>query len=139
MPNILAELVSLIGFPWETREEIDVTLQLVHRLRDLGCQAFVGNAIPVPGTKLYDKAKEQGFLRFDGEDLFEVCRRWEKPRPVHALSSPYWTPEEIVQICLTEHKQDYRNSIRRHAFTRRGLRKLLRNPLDSLKILRKSL
>lgn len=120
----------IIGFPMETMDEVKATIQTAHRLRELGCNAYVGNAVPNPKTELYDDAKADGFLRFDGEELEDKKAFGAKERAVHCLTSPYWEPEEITRLHLAECKADRRSSVKRLAFTRRGVKKLLREPLS---------
>lgn len=96
----------VIGFPWETREEINQTLRFAKKLRSYGCSTYIGNAIPIPGTELYYRAKEEGYLRFDGEELEELIQYLGLPRKIHCLKSPYWEPEEIIKICEKEKKRN---------------------------------
>jgi len=98
----------VIGFPWETRDEIDQTLRLAKRLRSYGCSTYIGNAIPIPGTELYYRAKKEGYLRFDGDELEDVIQSLGLPRKIHCLTSPYWGPEEIIKICKDEQKKNIR-------------------------------
>jgi len=50
----------LIGFPWETKTEIDKTILLMKELDPQ--QAFFSVATPYPGTELYDICKFEGLL-----------------------------------------------------------------------------
>lgn len=98
----------VIGFPWETREEIEQTLRFAKKLRSYGCSTYVGNAIPLIGTELYYRARDEGYLRFDGKELDDMIQSLGLPRKVHCLTSPYWKPEEIIKICKEESKKNIR-------------------------------
>jgi len=99
----------VIGFPWETMEEIQETVKFADKLRGFGCSCYVGNALPFPDTELYAKAKAEGFLRYDGKELENILYYLGKPREVHCLTSPYWKPEEITKICEHEGKKNLRS------------------------------
>ena len=79
-------------------------------LRELGCSAYVGNAMPLLGTKLYRQAKEEGYLRFDGEELERNMKRDRWPQTTHCLTSPNWKPEDIEAICLEENRLNVRSA-----------------------------
>lgn len=50
----------IIGFPGETWEEIRQTIKFAEELNADYIKLF--NAVPLPGTRLYEMAKEQGVL-----------------------------------------------------------------------------
>ena len=122
----------VIGFPWETREEIQQTITFADRLRELRCSCYVGNALPFPDTELYAKAKIEGFLRVDGEELEDILYYLGKPRRTHCLSSPYWESDQIVEICEREHKKNLR-MVYDHYSAREILKKFVNQPIRSLK------
>lgn len=122
----------VIGFPWETMEEINQTLALAKKIRSFGCSTYVGNALPLPGTELYYRAKEEGFLRFDGKELENIIHYLGLPRKTHCLSSPYWKPEEIIKICKREHKNNLRNLYTQYNLME-IITKFLRHPIRSSK------
>lgn len=122
----------VIGFPWETMEEIKQTTSFADKLRKLGCSCYVGNALPFPDTELYSKAKTEGFLRFDGEELDDILYYLGKPRKIHCLSSPYWNPEEIIKICEKEQKKNL-IMVYRHYTLREVIKKFFKHPVGSLK------
>lgn len=122
----------VVGFPWETMEEIQQTLKFAEKLRSLKCSAYVGNALPLLHTELYEKAKAEGFLRFDSEQLEDYIVNLGLPRKDHALTSPYWKPEDIVKICAHEHKKNLR-SIYSHYSVRQMVSKTFKHPLRALK------
>jgi radical SAM superfamily enzyme YgiQ (UPF0313 family) len=58
--GIRAHTFFVIGFPWETEEDIRQTVDFA---RTLDPDFFDFNiAYPLPGTELYDRVKEQGLL-----------------------------------------------------------------------------
>jgi len=57
----------MLGFPNETLDQINETLDLVRELRP-NSNAF-NIVLPYPGTKLFNDAKFQNLLNFDGDDL----------------------------------------------------------------------
>ncbi len=126
----------VVGFPDEKMEEVEETIQFADRLRALGCNVYVGNAIPFPDTELYRKAKADGRLLYDGEKLTEITSYPHKPRKIHCFSSPHWKPEEIIEICKKEYKKDLK------ALTNRTpkseiLLKSLRHPVKAINRVKK--
>lgn len=135
--GLVCSAFFVIGFPWETMDEIQETVKFAEHLRSIGLQsAFIGNAMPYPDTELYAKAKAEGFLRFDGEELENILYYLGKPRKIHCLSSPYWKPEEIIRICEREGKKNIRNIYMRYSL-REILSKFARHPIRSLKRVRR--
>ncbi|MDH5634190.1 MAG: B12-binding domain-containing radical SAM protein [Candidatus Bathyarchaeota archaeon] len=130
--NLPCGAFFVVGFPWETMEEIRQTIKFADKLRVLGCSCFVGNALPFPDTELYARAKAEGFLRFDGEKLEEILCFLGKPRKVHCLSSPYWEPEQIIAICKREEKKNLRAVYRAYS-KKKIVSKFLRHPFSSIK------
>ena len=66
-------ITAMIGYPWETKEDAQKTINLAKRLFQNGyvdtLQATV--IIPYPGTPLYKYCKENGLLRFEDYDRFD--------------------------------------------------------------------
>jgi magnesium-protoporphyrin IX monomethyl ester (oxidative) cyclase len=122
----------VIGFPWETMEEIQMTIAFADKLRaKYGCSCYVGNALPYPDTELYARARAEGYLRFDGADLAEKLYVLDKPRPIHCLSSPYWTPEDIVEICRNEWKKNLRSVYKQYSL-KQVFSKVIRHPIRAI-------
>ncbi|MHC4663289.1 MAG: B12-binding domain-containing radical SAM protein [Planctomycetota bacterium] len=81
----------VIGFPDETRKEIQETLEFAERLRSLGAGSFwFSIATPYYGTKLYEHAKAAGCLKTIDPALLTT----------HAASieGEHISSEEIVKI-----------------------------------------
>lgn len=128
----------VIGFPHETREEIQQTIRLAEKLRSLGCSSYVGNALPLFHTRLYKQAKKEGFLRFDNGKLEEVINEVGLPRTTHCLSSPHWKPEEIIQITNQQNLLNQRAMLFNRSKSELLL-KSVRHPVRALKRLRRVL
>ena len=61
----------MIGFPWETRKEIDKTVTFMKELNPYA--AYVNVATPYPGTELYETCKSEGIIpqSMDWNTVFE--------------------------------------------------------------------
>src|SRR4030042_431385 len=93
----------VLGFPDETKEDIEETLAFMKKIRSMGAfHCTVRNAIPVPNTRLYNESKARGLLIKDGENLEKVMYITNK----HMLNSPNWTPEEIECYVARAKKED---------------------------------
>lgn len=79
-----------------------------------------------------------GCLRFDGEKLDEITSYLQKPRKIHCLTSLYWTPEYIINVCKEEYKKNLRNLLKQRTKLQ-ALRKLIKNPFSALRILREAI
>lgn len=81
----------IIGYPGETIENINETLQYAN---DLPLdQRGIYIATPYPGTGLYEECKREGYLKFDGEQLYNKLM-YNKC----LINTPEWTAEEIDHI-----------------------------------------
>ncbi len=61
--NIRTDAFYIIGFPGETREQIQETFDFARLMKTDMAYFFVAN--PLPGTQMYETAKERGMLRDD--------------------------------------------------------------------------
>jgi len=93
-------LTVMVGYPWETREDAQRTLDLARKLLDKGLadmlQATVVTAYP--GTPLYDQAVANDWLKIKPGE-------WEKfdmTEPV--FKTPDMTGEEVVAMCNNIYK-----------------------------------
>lgn len=95
-------LTLMVGYPWETREDAQKTIDNARRLFRKGyaktLQATI--CIPYPGTKLFKQCQENGWLKY-GEDWDQYNMR----RPV--MTCPM-SDEEVLEMtrgiyksCLT--------------------------------------
>jgi len=66
-------ITAMMGYPWETKEDAQRTIDLAKRLFKKGyvdtLQATI--VIPYPGTPLYKYCKENNLLRFNDYDRFD--------------------------------------------------------------------
>jgi len=91
--GILIHSTAMIGFPWETKDDIMRTIDFVRKLEP---------DIPIayPGTSLFEESKIKGWLAF-GEE-------WEKyDMSSPALKHPVLSPGEIVRLCDYAWKRIY--------------------------------
>jgi anaerobic magnesium-protoporphyrin IX monomethyl ester cyclase len=93
-------LTVMVGYPWETREDANRTLELARKLLNSGLadmlQATVVTAYP--GTPLYEQAVQNDWLRFEPGDW----DRFDMTEPV--FKTPDMLPEEVVAKCESIYK-----------------------------------
>ena len=67
-------VTCMVGYPWETREQAQATIDLTRRLFDRGLidtlQATV--VIPYPGTPLFRECREKGWLKTEDWDRYDM-------------------------------------------------------------------
>ena len=67
-------VTCMVGYPWETREEAQTTIDLARRLFDKGdidtLQATI--VIPYPGTPLFRECQEKGWLKTEDWDRYDM-------------------------------------------------------------------
>jgi radical SAM superfamily enzyme YgiQ (UPF0313 family) len=90
--GILSPANMIIGFPDETEKEIKNSLELAKRLRDSGAP-YVTFFIPIPfpGSRLYDLAIREGYLK---EDFNPDIMNWKNP----VMQNTIISQERIVEI-----------------------------------------
>jgi radical SAM superfamily enzyme YgiQ (UPF0313 family) len=95
------QLTVMVGYPWETRDDAERTLDLARDLMAKGraemLQATV--VVPYPGTPLFREAVREGWIRFNPVDSWE---RYDMTEPV--LRTPDMTPEEVMKVCSNIYK-----------------------------------
>ncbi|MCM8768792.1 MAG: radical SAM protein [Candidatus Omnitrophica bacterium] len=88
--GILIHATAMLGFPWETKEQMRETVRFIEELRPDTCQFSL--PIAYPGTELFAEAKKNGWLSF-GTD-------WQKyDMSLPTLKHPDLEPREIVAAC----------------------------------------
>jgi len=87
--KILIHATAMIGFPWETKQQMLETIKFVKRLKPDTCQFSL--PIPYPGTKLFEQAEKENLLLYDREWEF-----YDMSKPL--LKNYYLTSEEITAI-----------------------------------------
>jgi len=79
----------IIGFPWETKEQIQRTLDYAKKI-DLD-RISISIFNPLPGTALFDECVEKGYLKdpevIENMDYSEAC-----------IETPEWTKEEVSKM-----------------------------------------
>jgi anaerobic magnesium-protoporphyrin IX monomethyl ester cyclase len=112
----------VIGLIGETKEEIKETINFAYKLRQLGAESFVFSiATPVYGTRLYEQAKQGGFLRecFSDDALAAV-------EPL--IETPEFSADDLVELCALANMVN-------PTFTRDKLINAIRNPKKAVKVL----
>jgi radical SAM superfamily enzyme YgiQ (UPF0313 family) len=109
-------ITTMIGYPWETKEDAQSTINLAKRLFDKGyvdtLQATV--LIPYPGTPLYSECKKENLLNFEDYDRFDqreqVMKSVLSTEDVKELTSQLYksfiTPKFIMRKVLSIRKWD---------------------------------
>ena len=112
----------VIGLIGETKEDIKETINFAYKLRQLGADSFIFSiATPVYGTRLYEQAKQGGFLRdcFSDDALAAV-------EPL--IETPEFSADDLVELCALANMVN-------PTFTRDKLIKAIRNPKKAVKVL----
>lgn len=120
----------VIGIVGETLDEAEQTVGFAEKLRALGAHSCsVRNAIPIPGTRMFNIALEKGYLTVPVKELYnqEVVHSG-----VHLLETPEWNPEQIEALVRKDEKQNLRSMYKRYSVSE-ILAKTLRHPVQSLK------
>ncbi|MCX8153342.1 MAG: B12-binding domain-containing radical SAM protein [Candidatus Bathyarchaeota archaeon] len=112
----------VIGFIGETKKDIQETIKYAYKLRSLGAESFVFSiATPVYGTRLYEQAKREGYLR---ECFSDEALAGAEP----LIETPEFTADELREICA------YANLVN-PILTRDKILRALQNPRKTLKLL----
>ena len=96
--GILRHGTVMVGYPWESKKDIEKTINFVKSL-DVDTVQF---SIPIvyPGTELFKEAKENNWLAFG-----EEWEKYDMSKP--SLKHPELKPEEIVELCQKAWKKVY--------------------------------
>ncbi len=88
-------ITIMVGYPWESQEDISKTLKLSKMLMNEGNALTLQSTIiiPYPGTKLYKEALREDWFRIDPKDY----ERFDMVETV--LKTPNMDSKEIVRIC----------------------------------------
>jgi radical SAM superfamily enzyme YgiQ (UPF0313 family) len=97
----------MIGYPWETKKEAQKTLQMAKRFFKSGwvdtLQATV--VIPYPGTPLFKQCQENGWLKTENWDRYDMkepvmktpMKDEEVMGLVRGLYSSFWSPQFVLR------------------------------------------
>ncbi len=83
----------VIGLPGETKEEIRETLSFMRKLKKLGAGVFINIATPLYGTRMYDLARENKYLRDVGDENLLYNNGLY-------MDTPEFTAEEVRELFL---------------------------------------
>jgi len=99
----------VIGMPGETKKEIIETIKFAKKLRRIGVRyCTFNNAVPLKGTRMYEIAKEKGYLLKEGEELDRAIL---KNRHKHMMKTEDWTNEEVDKLYKKAVKQNARHTL----------------------------
>ncbi len=100
--GILTKSYNIVGFPFETRQLFEATVDLNADINPDTHVCYIFN--PYPGTRLYEQAIEQGWL-----DRDFIKRKWihRTDTPLHM---PQFTREEILAAFRTFSYKVYRRN-----------------------------
>lgn len=119
-------ITTMIGYPWESKEEASKTVNLAKELFKKGyvdtLQATV--LIPYPGTPLYTYCKENNLLRFEDYDRFDQREQVMKcelttedvKELTQGLYKSFLTPQFIVRKVVSIRNMDDVKFLARAAF-----------------------
>jgi hypothetical protein len=103
----------MFGFPWETKEQIHKTVQLMDELNP--CIAFPYIVTPAPGTELMDIAQD---MRLLGGQLDYASFHHESPKMGLTSNIPQEEHEELLDSILEHFTQHNKNNLRWDLFRR---------------------
>ena len=89
-------LTIMVGYPWESREDVLRTVQLTKEIMTKGYAEMLQSTVvvPYPGTPLFEEARAKGWIRLEDPEAWE---RYDMTEPV--MTSPDMEAEEIMRIC----------------------------------------
>jgi len=90
----------MFGYPNASTEEELQTYRLARKLMEEGCADTLQSTLvmPYPGSRLYEKTLEKGWLRFPPGDW----EHWDMSEPV--LKSADMSPGEVKRMCDETYK-----------------------------------
>jgi anaerobic magnesium-protoporphyrin IX monomethyl ester cyclase len=93
-------LTVMVGYPWETRDDALRTLELARELMASGQVEMLQSTVvvPYPGTRLYQQAIENDWLRLAADDY----EQFDMSQTVFKM--PDMEPEEVSQMCAGIYK-----------------------------------
>lgn len=119
----------VIGMPGETKEEILQTLNFAKMLMKLGVRyCTFNNAVPIQGTRMYDIAKEKGYLLKDGRELEDSIL---SDRHNHLMKTEHWTAEDINDLYKKAVKENARHAMLSKDMIKHRIKRLANNLIYS--------
>ena len=89
----------IIGLPGETRQQIDNTINFIHRLKLDATAVFIYN--PLPGSELFEECLRRGYIT--EKSFFETGNQYFSS----VIDSEEWTSRELEAIIRTEYLRCY--------------------------------
>jgi radical SAM superfamily enzyme YgiQ (UPF0313 family) len=114
----------VIGIVGETLAEAKQTVNFAEKMRKLGAyDCTVRNAIPIQGTRMYDIAKEKGYIVGEFNNLNSHQNK-------HLLHTPEWSPKQIEDLVALAAKQQAQHIFRRKKMymLKKGIPMIFSNP-----------
>ncbi|UCD58617.1 MAG: B12-binding domain-containing radical SAM protein, partial [Candidatus Hydrogenedentota bacterium] len=89
------QLTVMVGYPWETKDDAQRTVDLARELMGRGHAEMLQSTVvvPYPGTPLHQMALERDWFRFDSREY----ERYDMAEPV--LKTPDMSASEVMQMC----------------------------------------
>ena len=115
----------VIGIVGETLAEAKQTVEFAEKMRKLGAyDCIVRNAIPIQGTRMFNIAKEKGYL------LQSEFNDFNPSQTRHLLKTPEWNPEQIEELVKVAQKQQAQHILkhRKGYMLKKGIPRLFKNP-----------
>lgn len=93
-------LTIMVGYPWETKDDAQRTVDLARNLFDKGYAEMLQATVvmPYPGTPLFTMAQENNWFRFDPAQY----ERYDMTEPV--LITPDMAPDEVMNMSAQIYK-----------------------------------
>lgn len=93
-------LTVMFGYPWETRQEVTRTFDVVKDLLHKGYIEMLQSTVlvPYPGTPLFYEGLNNGWFRFDHSEY----ERYDMKEPVFKTED--LSPSEVMQACNNAYK-----------------------------------
>jgi len=123
----------VIGTVGETLEEAKMTIDFAEHLRKIGAYScMVRNAIPVPGTRMFQIAKDKGYLTVPETKMNDLTFLHSNQ---HFLKTSEWNPEQIENLVALAKRQDAQHILRHKKFhlLKQGVKRMLVNPKAGMK------
>ncbi|OGW45688.1 MAG: hypothetical protein A2Y66_00895 [Nitrospirae bacterium RBG_13_41_22] len=122
-------VIGMVGPRVETKEEIKQTLDFAKKLRKIGVShCTIRNALPIPGTRMHQIAKEKEYLLMPDDIDFNKIYTVQK----HFMRTPEWEPEEVMDFVKQAEVEDARDLLfSRHLFKMMYFKKFLNGLVTS--------
>ena len=88
-------LTMMVGYPWETRKDMERTVSLARKLMDNGLASMLQSTVimPYPGTPLYDEAVREEWFLINPNDYENM----DMSQPILKVSD--MSPSQVKSAC----------------------------------------